>query len=394
MNYGRYQVINKLGEGTSGVMYQAYDPQIDRMIALKVLREERVTSEDFVNRFIKEAKAAGRLSHPNIVTVYDVGQDHDTIYIAMEFLDGNPLDRVIREGLPSLQEVVEIGIQLAEALDYAHQQGIIHRDIKPPNIILLKNGQAKITDFGIARVEEGDALHKTQDGVILGTPKYMSPEQVTGSQIDGRSDIYSLGAILYELVAGQPAFQEKTLVTLFGAITQKMPTPPDRSDSDLPVKNRQKLSAIILKCLAKTPEARYDSGNELHQALRHCLNVEYTPDLKQSSARTGQLMLWFTGAVLSCCLALGVFYFWPDKTQTLNIGSNPAGARIFIDGDYAGQTPLQLNLVLGKHEVRMSLADYYEWEAQIQLEPEQASDISIPLIPISTDDPLSNGAIK
>lgn len=394
MNYGRYQIISKLGEGTSGVMYQAYDPQIDRMIALKVLREERVTSEDFVNRFIKEAKAVGRLSHPNIVTVYDVGQDHDTIYIAMEFLDGKPLDMVIREGLPSLQEVVEIGMQLAEALNYAHQQGIIHRDIKPPNIILLKNGQAKITDFGIARVEDADAIHKTQDGVILGTPKYMSPEQVTGGPIDGRSDIYSLGAILYELVAGQPAFQEKTLVTLFGAITQKMPAPPERSDSSLPVKNRGNLSEIILKCLAKTPEARFDSGSGLHQALRHCLSIEPTPDLKQSSARTRKLVLWFASAIFICSLALGLFYFWPGKKQTLNLGSAPAGARIFIDGDYAGQTPLQMNLLLGKHEVRMSLADYYEWEAQIQLEPEQATDISIPLIPISTDEPLSNGAIK
>ena len=184
MKYGRYDIVGELGKGSMGVIYRAHDPQIDRVVALKVLRHDRVISEGFVQRFFKEAKAIGRLSHPSIVTVYDVGRDQGTIYIAMEFLEGTPLDRVIQEKRLSLEEIVDLGVQVAEALDYAHQQGIVHRDIKPANIILTPTGQAKITDFGIARIEDPSAPQQTQAGEILGTPSYMSPEQVMSQPVD------------------------------------------------------------------------------------------------------------------------------------------------------------------------------------------------------------------
>ena len=162
MNYGRYQIVAELGRGSMGVVYKAYDPQIDRTIALKVLREDRVTSDDFVRRFLKEAMAVGRLSHPGIVTVYDVGQDQGSIYIAMEFLQGVPLDELMATKRFTLEEIVNIGIETTQALQYSHKHGIIHRDIKPPNIIYSPEGSIRVTDFGIARIEDPNGHQMTQ----------------------------------------------------------------------------------------------------------------------------------------------------------------------------------------------------------------------------------------
>ena len=170
-----------------GIVYKAFDPQIDREVALKILRKDRLTDDEFAQRFFKEAKAIGRLSHPNIVTVYDVGQDHGTIYIAMEFLEGRPLDEAIKEEKLKITDIGSIGAQIAEALNYAHQKGVIHRDIKPANIILNSDGRIKITDFGIAQIENLLTIHQTQAGAILGTPLYMSPEQVNAQPVDGRA---------------------------------------------------------------------------------------------------------------------------------------------------------------------------------------------------------------
>lgn len=253
MNYGRYQIIEELGRGATGVVYKAHDPQIDRLVALKVLRPDRVTSENFVRRFLKEARAIGRLSHPNIVTVYDVGRDHGTIYIAMEFLEGVPLNEFPgRNGL-SLEKVIGIGIQVAETLDYAHNNGIIHRDIKPSNIIVTSGDQARITDFGIARIEDPSAHHQTQAGEILGTPLYMSPEQIMGRPVDGRSDLYSLGVIVYELIAGRRPFNGESLAAIFKAITQDDPAEPKKPDIPMPLP----LSELIMKSLDKLPEHRF-----------------------------------------------------------------------------------------------------------------------------------------
>ena len=154
MKYGRYEIVQELGRGAMGVVYQAHDPHIDRSVALKVLREDRVASEAYVQRFLKEAKAIGRLSHSNIVTVYDVGQDHGTVYIAMEFVEGDPLNKVIEEEEPDPGRGHRAGMQVAETLDYAHKRGIVHRDVKPSNILVQQNGQIKITDFGIAHIED------------------------------------------------------------------------------------------------------------------------------------------------------------------------------------------------------------------------------------------------
>ena len=185
-----------------GVVYRAHDPQINRQIALKILREDRVTNEELVQRFLREAQAMGGLSHPNIATVYDTGRDHNMIFIAMELLKGKSLKDVMRDKKLNQQEIVHIGVQVAEALDLAHRRGIVHRDIKPSNIIIDPSGQVKITDFGIAHIEDPAMTQQTIAGEILGTPLYMSPEQVMSKPVDGRSDLYSLGVILYELTTG------------------------------------------------------------------------------------------------------------------------------------------------------------------------------------------------
>lgn len=271
MNYGRYQVIKEVGRGSMGVVFQCLDPHIDRMVAAKVLRTDRLESENFVKRFLKEAKVIGRLTHPNIVTIYDVGEEQGVVYIAMEFLEGVPLSEVVRGTLPSIKVVLELGVQLAEALDYAHQKGVVHRDMKPSNIVVQADGLLKITDFGIAHVDDATATLQTQAGDLMGTPAYMSPEQVLGQSVDGRTDIFSLGIILYELATGRRPFggESKSLVTIFNDIVGITPVEPVALALPVP----EGLSRLIMKALQKDPAERFQSGKELSEALKACLEV-------------------------------------------------------------------------------------------------------------------------
>lgn len=297
------------------MVYQAHDPQIDRMVALKVLREDRLTTEDYVQRFLKEATAIGRLSHPGIVTVYDVGQDHGTIYIAMEFLEGQSLDQVLKNGNLTIEDIVTIGIQVSNALEYAHKKGIVHRDIKPPNIIYTPELTTKVTDFGIAHIDDPDGQQMTQAGEILGTPVYMAPEQVMSQAVDGRTDLYSLGVILYELTTGSRPFQGENLAAIFRAITHDMPVPPDQLNPAVP----PALSALIMKAMAKKPEDRFDTGQQLAGLLKDCMNgpqhdaftdtiIQEVPPKKRST----------TGLVISLLILLlaagaGLFMYMQDQ---------------------------------------------------------------------------------
>lgn len=174
MHYGRYRILKELGKGSMGVVYQAHDPNIDRLVALKVLRRDRVSSESSMKRFQKEARAVGRLSHPGIVILYDVGEDHGAVFLSMEFIEGEPLNVALQNRSFSVEDVVELGMQVAEALEYAHCKGIVHRDIKPSNIIVQPGMRFKITDFGIAHIEDLEDTQQTRAGDLLGTPAYMS----------------------------------------------------------------------------------------------------------------------------------------------------------------------------------------------------------------------------
>jgi eukaryotic-like serine/threonine-protein kinase len=398
MEYGRYRIVKELGKGTMGVVYQAHDPQIDRMVALKVLRPDRVASEDFVARFLKEARAVGRLSHPRIVTIFDVGNANDTIYIAMEYLKGEPFDEVVRSGRLTVQQCIDIAIQVAEALDYAHQKGIVHRDIKPSNIILTEKNQAKLTDFGIAHVEDVAASHQTQAGEILGTPIYMSPEQVAGSAADRRSDLYSLGVILYEMIAGRRPFSGNNIAAIFRSITLNEPEPPVSIDPFI----SKPLSDLIMKSLAKAPEKRFQTGRQMADALRTMLDGQTPaaiPAARGGPSRRSKSPLRIAGLsiLLAVIVALGVYTYiaqrngppaavvhtGEDHLAVLKISSDPAGAQVYIDSVFKGRTPLDLPVPLGKYQLRLNLPGHLSWEAQIEADMEDEIPVHIQMKPMN-----------
>ncbi|HDP24516.1 MAG TPA: PEGA domain-containing protein [Deltaproteobacteria bacterium] len=388
MKFGRYEIVEQVGRGAMGVVYKAHDPQINRIVALKALREDRVTSEDFVQRFLKEAMAIGRLSHPNIVTVYDIGQDHETVYIAMEFLEGTPLNEIIREKKFTPEEIGSIAIQLAESLHYAHSRGIVHRDIKPSNIIVGESGQVKITDFGIAHIEDPSMTQQTQAGQILGTPVYMSPEQVMGQKLDGRSDLYSLGVILYEIALGRRPYTGENLAAVFRSITQDEPPPPCDADPEIP----PELSELIMKAMNREIEARFQTGSEMAEAFRGFLRAREAP-LPETRVpeRSTKFLVPAVAIALVVVLALGAFLlFSPQRTREapelpkaiLKVDSSPVGAQVYIDSAFVGKTPLAVEVPVGKREVRLSLPDFYEWEAQLELNEPEEIPLAVRLVPV------------
>jgi serine/threonine-protein kinase len=258
---GRYEIVKELGKGAMGIVYLAKDPKINRDLAIKTIRfsdefeESRV--KEVKERFFREAEIAGKLSHPSIVSIYDVGEDYELTYLAMEYLEGEDLQGHCTEGsLLPLRTVLHIISETASALDYAHSRGVVHRDVKPANIMILKDGRIKVTDFGIAKAVSSS---QTKSGVVLGTPNYMSPEQINGLDIDGRSDIFSLGVVFFELLTGQLPFRSKTLTNLLYMISQAKHPSPREINPKVPKPCEQ----IINKSLTKAPEGRFQRADDL-----------------------------------------------------------------------------------------------------------------------------------
>lgn len=262
---GRYEIRRMLGEGGMARVFEAYDPEIDRKLAIKVLQPELERDSECRGRFLREARGAGILSHPNIVTIFDAGEVDDRPYFAMEYVDGETLADVNKrnERFP-VKDIVEIGIQLTKALNYAHCNGIIHRDVKPGNIMILADTKTvKVADFGICRIEGGNFTRATRVGDVLGTPNYMSPEQIEGKAVDARSDLFSAGIVLYQLLTGTTPFEGETFVTVAMKILRSEPEPLDKLRPDLPLSLRR----AIDRSLRKQPEKRFQSGAEMAQAL-------------------------------------------------------------------------------------------------------------------------------
>ena len=301
-NMGRYQIQRELGRGAMAVVYLAFDPELNRNIALKVLHAERCANADVRRRFLREAKAAGRLAHGNIVTIYDVGEEQDRPYIAMELLDGRFLDSLMREGEAlSWQQVRNIAMQLAGALELAQRNGVIHRDIKPANIVWLPREQkVKITDFGIAHVEDVTQSEATQIGQIVGTPQYMSPEQITGRPVDARSDLFSLGVVLYQLLARQRPFSGDTVAALTYQIAHQKPRPLGEVVSGVPAA----LTDIVDRLLAKDPGARFQSAQELSMALSRVREGQAPPEPAAMNWRRMVVAL----VIVLALVALGVVF--------------------------------------------------------------------------------------
>jgi serine/threonine protein kinase len=265
-NLGRYEILAELGKGTMGTVYKALDPVLNRTVALKTINLATDDPEmaDYKSRLFQEARAVASLNHPNIVTVYDAGENGDVPYLAMELLEGRDLALVISDGTPlPVQDAIDIALQVAEGLTYAHEHGVLHRDIKPANIMIVRDQLVKIADFGIARLR---ATQRSDGPAALGAPRYMSPEQVLGKRADHRSDIFSLGVVLYEMLTGCSPFAGADLNAILFQIVNLVAPAPSTMNPAVPAA----LDGIVAKALAKTPEDRYDSAKAFAEALRTC----------------------------------------------------------------------------------------------------------------------------
>jgi serine/threonine protein kinase len=257
---GKYKLVRVIGEGGMGQVYEAIDPMIGRRVAIKTISLNVATDVETRSRFFREAQAAGQLSHPNLITIHDIGDQDGTPYIVMEFLDGMDLNRKIRQQRLSYDHKLQIMTDVCEGLSFAHGHNIIHRDIKPANIFIITNGRAKILDFGLARGALSDV---TQTGKIVGTPHYMSPEQIRGEDVDHRADIFATGVVFYELLSGRKAFEGDSLATTLYKVLETHPQPVHLLDDRLPAT----LSAVIERALSKDRLARYQTSGEMLDAL-------------------------------------------------------------------------------------------------------------------------------
>jgi eukaryotic-like serine/threonine-protein kinase len=275
--FGRYEVLAELGRGAMGVVYKARDPKINRVVAVKTISMAGQAPEEereYRERFFREAEAAGRVSHPGIVTIFDVGEAPETHvpYIVMEFVGGESLEKLLSRDdhkLP-IETALQLALELAEALDCAHSQGVVHRDLKPANILMTEDGHAKIADFGVAKL---NLANQTLAGRALGTPAYMSPEQLNGEPVDGRSDLFSLGVILYTVLTGYRPFQGNSALTVSFKVVNRDPIPATLLDTELP----EGLDQIISKAMAKDPAERYQRGMDVVRDIQHLREARKTP---------------------------------------------------------------------------------------------------------------------
>src|SRR5512136_138326 len=321
---GHYQITEKLGEGGMGVVYKARDTHLDRFAALKVLPPEKVSDPDRKRRFIQEAKAASALNHPNIVHVYDIDQADGVDFIAMEYVAGKTLDEVIpRKGM-RLSLALKYAVQIADALARAHGAGIIHRDLKPSNVMVDEHGLVKVLDFGLAKLTETTgpeaetAATRTGAGMILGTAVYMSPEQAEGKHIDTRSDIFSFGSMLYEVLTGQRAFRGDTRASTIASILREEPKPISEVSEGLP----RDAEKIVRRCLRKDPEHRFHHMEDLRVALEELKEESDSGALETADGvrlKPRRRSVWVLGAVAALVIAaVGVWIFrsWLGTPET------------------------------------------------------------------------------
>src|SRR5215831_6774244 len=253
-NLGRYQIVEQLGAGAMGTVYKARDPMMGRDVAIKTILTHVIDGPqggEFRDRFFREARAAGRLAHPGIVTVYDVSEHDGTPFLVMEYVAGRNLQSMLESGERlEMNQVCDIGVQLAEALDYAHRNGVIHRDIKPANILITPDGRVKIADFGVARLADAQV---TSTGALFGTPAFMAPEQFIGAHIDGRADLFAAGVVIYWLTTGDKPFTGETILSVQYKVVHTDPVPPRKLNPAIP----RDFETVIVKSIAKDPAERY-----------------------------------------------------------------------------------------------------------------------------------------
>jgi serine/threonine protein kinase/beta-lactam-binding protein with PASTA domain len=281
---GRYEILTRIGGGGMALVYKAHDVLLNRKVAVKVLRQQFVHDEEFIRRFRREAQSAAALSHPNVVSIYDVGQEEDTHYIVMEYIEGHNLNEIIQERAPlQPDEAVRIAMQIADALDHAHQNHIIHRDIKPHNILIGKNGRVKVTDFGIARAVTSSTI--TQTGSVIGSVHYFSPEHAKGINTGEKSDLYSLGIVLYQMLTAKLPFLGESPISVALKHLQENFEEPRIVNPHIP----QSVENVILKAMRKNPSERYNSAHEMQLDLDTCLRPERLKEPKITFAHVNDL---------------------------------------------------------------------------------------------------------
>lgn len=323
---GRYAITGDIASGGMAEVFLARDELLGRKVALKVLHPEFARDKTFIERFRREAQAAASLNDPRIVSVFDWGSDDGTYYLVMEFVEGTDLRDVIRtQGPLTVERSLEIASEVCLALHYAHQNGIVHRDIKPANIAITQGGQTKVMDFGIARAASDAGKTVTQTGTVMGTASYLSPEQAQGAQVDSRSDVYSLGVVLYEMLTQEVPFQADTAVAIAYKHVKEDPVPPSRLNADVP----EPVDAIVMKALAKNPDNRYQSASEMRSDLERVLKgqpVTASPILPPEQT-----------AVIDTA----------DRTSVMPVSTTPAASRRRRALAYSLITVLFLSIIVG-----------------------------------------------
>ena len=292
--FGYYEIINQIGVGGMGEVYLARDKKLDRKVAIKILNEEFNQDESHLQRFVSEAKAASALNHPNILTIYEFGEAEDARFIVSEYIEGKTLREIIRESRLTLPQILDISIQITGALSAAHKAHLVHRDIKPENIMIRPDGYVKVLDFGLAKLVEQKnksilsleeptvRQNLTAKGVILGTVNYMSPEQAKGERVDERTDIFSLGVLIYEMLAGKPPFEGGNAIETIGSILNKEPVPLSRQTPEVP----HEIERIINKALRKDREQRYQTAKDLLIDLKDVRqDLEFQNKLERTERR-------------------------------------------------------------------------------------------------------------
>ena len=316
LRFGKYEVTEVLGKGAMGVVYKAFDPNIRRAVAIKTIRKEIIDDDragTLIARFKNEAQAAGRLSHPGIVAVYEYGEDEDIAYIAMEYVQSNPLREYFNRGTRfEERDAVSVMAQLLDALEYAHEQGVWHRDIKPANILIMTNGRLKVADFGIARI---DTSNLTQTGAVMGTPGYMAPEQYAGQAVDWRADIFSSGVVLYQLLTGARPFSGRAETVAF-KICYENPPAPSQLDG---TRGWERYDPVIAKALAKDPQDRYQRAAEFRAAILEAYAAPVSPALSEETIITEPTQPIGIHEPSSPSRSR------PDMTPISGAGSNPSG---------------------------------------------------------------------
>jgi eukaryotic-like serine/threonine-protein kinase len=327
----RYDVEELVGHGGMSSVYKARDTLLERYVALKILHEQYSTDDDFVERFKREARSVAQLQHPNIVTVIDRGEEDGRQFIVFEYIDGENLkEHVVRNGRLDVREALEIAVEVARGLAFAHEQGLIHRDVKPQNILLNGDGRAKVTDFGIARTLDVDGM--TQTGTVLGTSNYIAPEQASGQRVDAHSDVYALGAVLYELLAGEVPFPGESFVAV--AMKHMHEPAPNLLDvrGDIPLR----VAAAVDRALEKDPEQRFPTMDAFAAELEACLGELDRPDgdatmvipaARRAPRRRKQVSRWPIAIGLLALLAVAAIVIGLLASRGSNSGDTPAASK-------------------------------------------------------------------